>query len=95
MIGPRAFRAVVARVAAEHAVPPGLILSRSRVGRCVSARHAAIRAFAAEKPTWSAHRIGEAFGVNHSTVLYVLGRLPGKKERMRERAAARRRGAST
>ena len=50
------------------------VLSDDRTGRVVVARHYAIRRVAAERPHFTLPQIGQLFGRDHSTVMYVLGR---------------------
>ncbi len=90
---PPIVREVIARVSSERGVSEAEILSRCGINHVVSARHEAIRQLAAERPQWSSVRIGKMFDRDHSTVLYILGRLQGRKEQVRERIA-RIRGAS-
>jgi transposase-like protein len=70
-------RETVREVAAEERVPAHRIFSDDRDRKIVRARHAAIRRVA-ERSGASTPMIAAAFGMDHTTILYVLGRVAAK-----------------
>ena len=72
---------IIQTVALQHLIPVQKIMSRSRVRSVVSARNCAIRKIHLLKPWLSSTQIGEIFGRDHATILYVLGRLEKKPSR--------------
>lgn len=82
----------------EHGVTVDEILGSSRKKRIVAARHAAIRAVAEAVDLrascgnwtggfWSTTAIGKLFGRDHTTILWVLGRLRPSRNQPKLRAA--------
>lgn len=70
-------RAIVAAVATEHRVEPGVLLARCRIPELVAARYEAMARMRALG--WSTPRIGREMGCGHTAVLYGLGRLAAKR----------------
>lgn len=72
---PRDFtRALIEEVAKRHGLTAGHIVSRCRERRIVVARYEAIIAVHRARPTMSSPQLGRMFNLDHSTVLYALGR---------------------
>lgn len=65
---------VVRTVATLHGVAVSDILGKSRFRHIVEARHDALRAVRARYPKFSSTQIGRLFNLDHSTVLYALGK---------------------
>jgi len=72
---------IIQAVALAHRIPVREIMSRSRVRSILSARNCAIRKIHLLKPWLSSTQIGEIFGRDHVTILYVLGHLEKKPSR--------------
>lgn len=79
-----AILSVVVEAANAHDVTLEQIMGKSRRKPVVLARHAAIRAVAefvdlGHSHFWSSTAISHLFGMDHTTILYVLGRLKNKR----------------
>ena len=70
----RGLEGIVESVAAEHRVTMTELLGVCKQRHIVRARHAAWRALATALPAWSSTSLGDLVGVDHSTILYALGR---------------------
>lgn len=69
---------IIADTAARNHMNYRLVMSPRRTSPVVKARHAAIRAVHNAKPWLSSTDLGAIFGLDHTTILYVLGRLKRK-----------------
>jgi chromosomal replication initiation ATPase DnaA len=65
---------IVERVATEHRTTVDEVLGRCKQRHIVGARHAAWRALANALPTWSSTSLGDLVGVDHTSILYAIGR---------------------
>lgn len=65
-------RAIIREVAERHGVTVAEVLSPSREGRVMRARHHAILAVRSQKPHLSTPQLGRIFGRDHSTVLHHI-----------------------
>jgi len=69
---------IIADAAALHQMNYRLVMSPRRTAPVVRARHAAIRAVHSAKPWLSSPDLGAIFGLDHTSILYALGRLKRK-----------------
>jgi len=73
---PRAtIKRIIAEEAARAGVDPGDITGRRRTRKILGARHAAMRRVHETYPHKSSTELARLFNRDHTTVLYVLGRL--------------------
>lgn len=70
-------RAIVWNVAVKRNVPPCDIVSPRRTARIIRARVDVLKQLAA-RGIYSTNQLGALLGLDHSTVLYHLGRLKGR-----------------
>lgn len=73
----RSPRRIIARVAIEHGVSSAEILGRHGSKAVIRARRAAILAVHEEHRGCSMIRLGQIFGLDHTTILYALRRVGG------------------
>ena len=72
-------RELITNIAREHRVGYHEIVGPNRHRRVVVARCAALKALSTAKPHLSTPQLGAIFGLDHSTVLYSLGRLRSRR----------------
>lgn len=65
-------RMIVAKIAAEHGLTVDHIMSRSRFGQVVEARHAAICAIVRLCPQRSYPEVGRFFGLDHTSIMHAV-----------------------
>lgn len=75
-------REIIAHVAEERCVPVALILGKCRIRRVVTARYIAIHRVNKAFPAWSYPRLAARFNLDHTTVLYALGKLHHRQPTM-------------
>lgn len=63
---------IIDRVARETGVPREVILSKRKDQEAVQARRNAIAACRKELPAYTLARIGEVFGMHHTSVMYAV-----------------------
>jgi chromosomal replication initiation ATPase DnaA len=67
----------IGAIAKKHGMNIELLMSKSRRRVVVTARNEAIRyVWGRHYPTWSYPVIGRFFGMDHTSIMYALGRLP-------------------
>lgn len=69
---------IIARIAAEHGVPVGEIMSSRRSAKVVACRAAAMVAVARARPDYSYPRLGELFGRDHTTIMHAVQKFGGR-----------------
>ncbi len=77
-MGDEATKKIIGAVCCDNNSSTSEIMSGSRFGSIVKARHLSIRAVASAKPWLSSSQLGIIFGMNHSSILFALGRLKRK-----------------
>lgn len=75
---------VITAIAVQHDVPVSQICSPRRTKKVVAARHAAIQAVHDACPKLSTPDIASFFGIDHTTVIYVLNGKRGKSNAARQ-----------
>lgn len=63
---------VIAEIEARNGVEHGVVRSRLRTASAVKARREAVVAMRNLNPTWSYPRLGQFFGLDHSTIIHHL-----------------------
>jgi hypothetical protein len=78
---PPSARAVVKLVSLKHGVHPRDIVGANRFRRTVAARHHAIWLVHTHCPWLSLPDVGRLFGRDHTTILYAISKVTGKRVR--------------
>ena len=81
-------RDILHRTACEYLVSPSSLTGASRSREIVFARYVAMHRIANHFPTMSTPQIGRIFDLDHTSVLFALGRLARKPRRIEEVRAA-------
>ena len=78
---PSSPRAIIKLVSLKHGVGVRDIISNDRFPRVVAARHHAIWLVHTHCPWLSIPDVGRIFDRDHTTILYVISKVTGKRER--------------
>lgn len=81
-------RDILRRTAHEHRLSPSTLTGVARSKHIVFARYIAIHRIANAFPTMSTPQIGKVFDLDHTSILFALGRLARKPKRIEEVRAA-------